>query len=114
MREDWVTLVTMNFSGSYNAAGTEVSRKNCWAEKKDANRSEYYAALDAGHTIDAIFEVSPLDFSGQQRLIHGSDVYDIVRSYQLSNPSGGSTRQGYSGVDKIDTVQLSCTRRTSL
>lgn len=110
MREDWVYLVNMNYSGSYNA-GTEVSRKGCWAQKLDANRIEFYLAMEAGKRVDAIFEVSPLDYIGQQVLIHGSETYEILRSY--SAPSG-TERQGNSGAAKPDTVQLTCVRRDAL
>lgn len=99
MREEWVALVNMSYSGSYNA-GTETSRKYCWAEKLGANRSEFYTAETAGHRIEAVFEVSPLDFVKQQVLVHGTDTYTIVRGFPVP--------------DKPDTVQLSCERRDPL
>lgn len=100
MREEWVALVNMDYSGSYNANGVEVSRKECWAKKIGAPRSEFYTAETAGHHIEAVFEVSPLDFVKQQVLVHGTDTYTIVR--------------GFTVPDKPDTVQLSCERREPL
>lgn len=114
MREDWVALVNMDYSGSYNLKGVEVSRKECWADKLDANRSEFYAAMEIGRRIDAVFEVSPIDFQKQQVLVHGDDVYNIVRSYQIPSGDKSDARQGYSGAAKPDTVQLSCERREPL
>ena len=113
MREEWVALVNMDYSGSYNAKGTEVSRKSCWAEKKDANRNEFWLANEAGHKIDAVFEVSPLDYVAQQVLIHGSDTYNIVRAYRVTGGADAAW-QGYSSAAKPDTVQLSCERREAL
>lgn len=100
MREEWVALVNMDYSGSYNANGVEVSRKSCWAEKLSAVRGEFYAAEQNGHIIEAVFEVSPLDFTRQQVLVHGSDTFTIVRGFVVP--------------DKPDTVQLSCERREAL
>lgn len=99
MRIDWVTLVNLSFSGA-SLSGTEVSRNSCWATKLDAVRAEFYTAETAGHKIDAVFEVSPLDYSKQQVLIHASDTYTIIRGFKLD--------------DRPDTVQLSCERRESL
>lgn len=100
MREDWVALVNMDYSGSYNLNGVEVSRKECWAKKLSAVRGEFYAAEQSGHNIEAVFEVSPLDYSKQQVLVHGCDTFTIVR--------------GFVEPDKLDAVQLSCERRETL
>jgi hypothetical protein len=63
-------------------------------------RSEFYAADANGRTIDAVFEVSPIDFDGHQKLVHhasGGDVeYQVVRDYKTEQ----------------DTVEIVCSRVT--
>lgn len=96
MRIDWVTLIqTEQQKTNGFSTEVEVSRLGCWAEKKDAKRSEYYAALSAGTEVEAVFEVSPLDYTAQQRLEHGDDHYRILRSYRT-------------GPESVD---LTCVRR---
>lgn len=102
MRIDYVTLVQLTHTPVNGFPATQEStlpgaRAECWAEKKDATRSEYYAAMSAGMRVDAVFEVSPIDYAGQQRLIHGAEVYDVKRAYQTSN----------------DAVELTCSRVTT-
>ena len=79
---------------------TPVSSVTCWAKQKSVVRSEFYAADANGRTVDAVFEVSPIDFDAHQRLIHhaaGGEVeYKIVRDYKTGQ----------------DTVELVCTRIT--
>ncbi len=100
MRADWITLVKTAPSDDTFQQETTVSSVSCWSEKKSVVRSEFYAADANGRAVNATFEVSPIDFNGQQKLIHHSadgDVeYRVVRDFKT-------------GPDK---VELTCTRIT--
>ena len=100
MRIDWVTLVKTAPSETTFQQITPVSSLSCWSKKKSVVRREFYAADANGRQVDAVFEVSPIDFDGHQKLIHhavGGDVeYKIVRDYKTGQ----------------DAVELVCTRIT--
>ena len=100
MRADWITLVKTAVTESTFQQVTPVSSVSCWAKQKSVVRSEFYAADANGRQLDAVFEVSPIDYAGQQQLVHhaaGGDVeYRIVRDYKTGQ----------------DTVELVCTRVT--
>lgn len=100
MRADWITLVKTAVTESTFQQEAPVASVYCWAKQKSVVRSEFYAADANGRTVDAVFEVSPIDFAGQQKLVHhaaGGDVeYRIVRDYKTGQ----------------DTVELVCTRIT--
>jgi SPP1 family predicted phage head-tail adaptor len=101
MRIDQVDLVQLSYSGTYSTE-SEVSRLTCWAEKLSVTRAEYYMANKDGNEVDAVFEVSPIDYKAQQRLEYVNpdgvtEKYDIKRAYR--NPK------------KPDTTELTCERR---
>ena len=52
-----------------------------WAARKSVTRAEYYQAAQAGKRTDAIFRLHSAEYGGEQQLVCGSDVYDVVRSY---------------------------------
>lgn len=64
------------------------------------SRSEYYAADANGRKADVVFELSPVDYDGQQKLVHhaadGDVEYRVLRDYRLDS----------------NTVQLTCSRIT--
>ncbi len=100
MRADWITLVKTAPSDDTFQQVTPVSSVSCWAEKKSVVRSEFYAADANGRAVNATFEVSPIDYNGQQQLIHhaldGDVEYRIIRDFKT-------------GQDKIE---LTCSRIT--
>lgn len=100
MRSDWVTLVKTAASDDTFQQETAASSVSCWAERKSVVREEFYGADANGRKADAIFEVSPIDYDGQQQLIHhvaGGDVeYRIVRDYKTGQ----------------DAIELTCSRIT--
>ena len=100
MRIDWITLVKTAPSDDTFQQVTPVSSVSCWAEKKSVVRSEFYAADANGRAVNATFEVSPIDFNGQQQLIHhapdGDVEYRIIRDFKTGQ----------------DTVALTCSRIT--
>lgn len=100
MRADWITLIKTAVTESTFQQLTPVSSVSCWARQKSVIRSEFYAADANGRTVDAVFEVSPIDFTGQQMLVHhaaGVDIeYRVVRDYKTGQ----------------DTFELVCTRVT--
>ena len=96
MRLEQVTLVQLSFPiVGGRTVEQETSRLICWAEKKSVKRAEFYGSMAAGTRVDAIFELSPVDYGSQQRLEHGSDRYDVVRAYEATPHS----------------VELTCQRR---
>ena len=100
MRTEWVTLVKTTVTDGTFQEELPVSSVSCWAELKSVVRSEFYAADANGRQVDAVFEVSPIDYDGQQKLIHhaaGGDVeYRVVRDYKTGQ----------------DAIELVCTRIT--
>lgn len=86
MRIDLVMLKKMvptNANGFRVDVEDEASRVECWSTKKDATRSEYYNALAADYRVDAVFEVSPIDYADHTHLIHNNTEYRIVRAYHI-------------------------------
>lgn len=102
MRIDWITLVKTAVSDDTFQRETVVSSTSCWAERKSVARSEFYQADANGREVNATFEVSPIDYDGQQKLVHhatdGDVEYRIVRDFKLPN--------------KPDAVELTCSRIT--
>ena len=100
MRADWITMVKTTVTEATFQQITPVSSVSCWAKQKSVVRSEFYAADANGRSVDAVFEVSPIDFDAHQKLIHhatgGEVAYKIVRDYKTGQ----------------DTVELVCTRIT--
>ena len=98
MRADWITLIKTAITEATFQQITPVSSVSCWAKQKSVVRNEFYAADANGHSVDAVFEVSPIDYDGHQGLIHhaaGGDVeYKIVRDYKTGQ----------------DAVELVCSR----
>lgn len=100
MRSDWVTLVKTAASDDTFQQETAVSSTSCWAEKKSVARSEFYKADANGREVNAAFELSPIDYDDQQKLVHhapdGDVEYRIVRDYKTG----------------ADAVELTCSRIT--
>ena len=98
MRIDIVTLkktVPTNVNGFRVDVEDEAARVECWSTKKDATRSEYYNALAADYRVDAVFEVSPIDYADHTHLIHNDIEYWIVRAYHIPG---------------TDNTELTCTK----
>ena len=90
MREILIKLIGVN--PVQNAEGIFTSRTEpvvtpCWASRKSANRSEFYAASAVGETVDAVYEVSAIDYiPGVHTQIEDRGVrYDIIRSYRYED-----------------------------
>ena len=102
MRCDWITLVKTDASDTTFQQETIVSSVSCWANQKSVSRGEFYDADANGRKVDTVFEVSPIDYDGHQKLTHhaaaGDISYRVVRDFKPEN--------------KPDTVELTCTRIT--
>lgn len=100
MRTEWVTLIKTTVTDGTFQEESPVSSVSCWAELKSVARSEFYEADAAGWKADAVFDVSPIDYDGHQKLVHhapGGDVeYRVVRDYKTG----------------FDSVELTCSRIT--
>ena len=98
MRTEWVTLVKTTVSDGTFQEETPASSVSCWAELKSVGRSEFYKADANGRKTDAIFDVSPIDYDGHQKLVHhaadGDVEYRVVREFKT----------------KFDSVELTCSR----
>lgn len=66
-----------------------------WADRKSVNRSEFYAATQAGMKADVVFTVNAIDYQEQSMVRVGEVLYDVVRTYQK----------------ELDHVELTCTKR---
>ena len=100
MRCDWVTLVKTAMTDTTFQQEMTVSSLSCWAELKSVSRSEYYVADANGRRADAMFELSPVDYDGHQKLVHhaasGDVEYRVLREYRRDS----------------NTVELTCSRMT--
>lgn len=98
MRNEWVTLVKTAASDDTFQETAPVSSVSCWAELKSVGRGEFYKADANGRKADAIFVVSPIDFDGQQTLVHhapnGDVEYRVVRGFKAGQ----------------DSIELTCSR----
>ena len=98
MRERFIKLVKNNrVIGTDGFASTPTSEiTECWAKRSDATRTEVYAAAAVGLKPEATFEVSSIDYHGQDQLIDEDDIkYRVIRSFQR---------------DRSDTVSLTVER----
>ena len=66
-----------------------------YADRKSVKRTEYYAANAAGSRADVTFVVNADDYSGQMRVEHGSEKYEVTRAYQAG----------------LGRVELTCAKR---
>ena len=102
MRADWITLIKIAHSDATFQQNTIVSSVSCWSKQKSVARGEFYDADANGRKVDAVFEVSPIDYDGHQKLTHyaasGDIEYRILRDFKPEN--------------KPDTVELTCIRIT--
>lgn len=91
-----ITLCLMSYSIANGQTTEKLERETTvWAARKSVNRAEYYQAAQAGRRTDAIFRVHSMEYGGEQRIVCGSDVFDVVRSY------GQETEE----------IELTCKRR---
>lgn len=89
MREQLIKLIgikpVQNTEGVITSSDEIISP--CWAARKSASRSEFYAASAVGETVDAIYEVSAYDYiPNVHTVIEDRGVrYDIIRSYRVGD-----------------------------
>ena len=69
-----------------------------WAGRRSVKRDEFYQASQAGYKADAIFTVYAFEYHGEERVVCGDVLYDVVRTYQKS----------------LDTIELTCQVREEL
>ena len=87
------------------ACGTKLTQQQCPYQEdsfpihgsvlKNVDSMEYYNALAAGIQVDAVFEVSPIDYAGHTHLVHGDTEYRIIRAYHIPG---------------TDNTELTCTK----
>lgn len=63
----------------YKAA--QKTRREVFANKKSATRSEFYTAKQAGVKIALVLEVKGADYQGETRVEHDGRPYEVVRAY---------------------------------
>lgn len=90
MREHLIKLIGV--TPVQNAEGVITSARNeivspCWAARRSANRSEFYAASAVGETVDAVYEVSAIDYiPGVHTILEDCGTrYDIIRYYRVGD-----------------------------
>jgi len=72
---------TVNANG-YKEINT--TRREVFANKKSATRSEFYTAKQAGDKIALVLEVRGADYRGETLVEHGGRLYEVVRDYTRS------------------------------
>lgn len=97
MRAEWIKLIDVKpiINDEGYATAFEEKYTECWAKKQSVSRSEFYSSSRAGFRIDAVFEVSYLDFDNQTQLEYEDTRYTIIRSYRK---------------ERSESVELSCAR----
>lgn len=90
MRNDIVTLITLNQSG----IEIKEEKKQVFAEIKSVNRSEFYASYGVGLTPKWVININPDDYNMSKfKLENGANIYatqveidgtvfSILRTYQ--------------------------------
>lgn len=64
-----------------------TTRREVFANKKSATRSEFYTAKQAGDKIVLVLEVRGVDYQGETIVEHEGRLYEVVRTYT----AGGET-----------------------
>jgi SPP1 family predicted phage head-tail adaptor len=79
---DTVTLVaTTNKPDAEGYKTRAETRREVFADKQSAKRSEFYSARQSGDRIDIVFLVRAIDYDHETRIEHEGKSYDVVRSY---------------------------------
>ena len=95
-KETQITLRLFSYHIVNGQTAEKLERETTvWAARKSVNRAEYYQAEQAGKRTDAIFRMHSAEYGGEQQIVCGSDVFDVVRSY------GQETEE----------IELTCKRR---
>jgi hypothetical protein len=61
-----------------------TARREVFANKKTATRSEFYTAKQAGDKIALVLEVKGADYKGETLVEHEGGLYEVVRAYTES------------------------------
>lgn len=66
---------------------TTPEMSSVWAARKSAARSEFYAAYAVGETVDAVYEVSAIDYKPNvhTQILDRGIKYDIIRAYRFED-----------------------------
>ena len=76
--------ILVNVKRTVNENGYKIlteTRREVFANKKSATRSEFYAAKQAGDKISLVLEVSGIDYRGETCVEFGGKPYEVVRTY---------------------------------
>ncbi|WP_069989422.1 phage head closure protein [Massilioclostridium coli] len=60
---------------------TKMRKIKVFANQKSAGTAEFYAALQNGIRMSAVFEVFCMDYDGQETVEHGGKTYKVQRTY---------------------------------
>lgn len=60
------------------------TRREVFANKKSATRSEFYTAKQVGDKITLVLEVKGADWREETRVEHAGRAYEVVRAYTKS------------------------------
>lgn len=58
------------------------TRREVYADRLSAKRSEHYAANAAGQRVDIVYAIMADEYQDEAELKHGTKRYKIVRAYQ--------------------------------
>ena len=87
---DKITLrkVTTGIDSSGFASETYTDTV-AWSDKRTPSMNEFYKANEIGMEVVAVFVVHNEDYDNQRRVIHGSDSYEVKRTYYHDANSTG-------------------------
>lgn len=61
------------------------ANRKIFANMESVGRTEFYAALSAGETVDLLFTVRDIDYDGSHDLIYDGSIYKVLRSYRKTD-----------------------------
>lgn len=60
---------------------TKTQKTKVFVNQKSAGTAEFYAALQSGIRMSAIFEVFAMDYNGQETVEYNGKTYKVRRTY---------------------------------
>lgn len=68
---------TEGFPAKVETVGPEL-----FANRKSAGSGEFYRAAQAGYTVDKVFEIREVEYSGERFLNYEQERFEILRTYE--------------------------------
>lgn len=80
-----ITLIKETHSkNDFGADVTTETRRTIFCGLKSVNRSDFYAAGQAGLALDHVFVTDPTNYDGEQIVEYCGNRYEVTRVYEAS------------------------------